>query len=715
MDALRRRIGVAALCIGVALAVSPVFAEAPAQTGSLTMEEVLSYPFVPELEAAEHGDVVAFVRVFHGARNIWVAKGPDFKPRQVTSYTEDDGQEITQLSFSPDGGKLVYVRGGDHDSNWEASLPPDPDSSPVAPEVAIWTVPLSGGAPAKVVDGDGPAISAGGVLAFVKDGQVWTVKLGAKAEAKRLFFDRGSDHSLTWSPDGEKLAFVSSRDGDHAFIGVYDLDAKKITYLAPSTNRDGFPVWSPDGARIAFARRPGRGGPPESILKQTPDPFSIWIGDAATGEGERVWQSPDTLLGSFPRTAGNVNLHWAAGDRLVFLADLDNWPHLYSISAQGGEPLLLTPGEYMVEHVVQSRDGASMIFDANTGATKDDDDRRHLFRVPVDSASPVALTAGTGLEWSPVVAGEDQVVFISADAKSPPTVSAVAMDGSGRRDLGAGGASAEFPKEALVTPQSVSFKSPDGLTVHGQIFEKADGGKNKPGVIFVHGGPPRQMLLGWHYMDYYSNAYAVNQYLANHGYVVLSVNYRLGIGYGHAFHQPPHAGPAGAAEYQDVLAGAKFLQRWKSVDASKIGIWGGSYGGYLTAMGLARNSEVFKAGVDLHGVHDWSRFMDEWFGDRAKRYEKGDMDEAMKVAFNSSPIADMKTWKSPVLLIHGDDDRNVHFVQTIDLARRLEAQGVPFEEIVIPNEIHGFLRWGSWLKADKATAAYFAEKLPPAE
>ena len=122
------------------------------------------------------------------------------------------------------------------------------------------------------------------------------------------------------------------------------------------------------------------------------------------------------------------------------------------------------------------------------------------------------------------------------------------------------------------------------------------------------------MLLGWHYMDYYSNAYAMNQYFAAHGFVVLSVNYRLGIGYGAAYHHPEHSGPTGAAEYQDVVAGARFLQARPGVDAHRIGIWGGTYGGYLTALVLARNSDIFKAGVDMHGVHDWSQFVELMFG-----------------------------------------------------------------------------------------------------
>src|ERR1700730_11504725 len=101
----------------------------------------------------------------------------------------------------------------------------------------------------------------------------------------------------------------------------------------------------------------------------------------------------------------------------------------------------------------------------------------------------------------------------------------------------------------------------------------------------MHGGPIRQMVLGLHYMYYYANAYAMNQYLASQGYVVLSVNYRLGIMYGRAFREAANASWRGAAEYRDIVAGAKFLQGLVTVDQKKIGLWGGSYVGYLTALG----------------------------------------------------------------------------------------------------------------------------------
>jgi dipeptidyl aminopeptidase/acylaminoacyl peptidase len=218
--------------------------------------------------------------------------------------------------------------------------------------------------------------------------------------------------------------------------------------------------------------------------------------------------------------------------------------------------------------------------------------------------------------------------------------------------------------------------------------------------------------LGWHYMDYYSNSYAMNQYFASHGYAVLSVNYRLGIGYGRAFQHPVHAGPWGASEYQDVLAGRSYLATRPEVDQARVGIWGGSYGGFLTALALARNSDLFAAGVDFHGVHDWLE------GERESRIaalkdgpEHADVAAAEEVAWESSPVSSIETWHSPVLLIQGDDDRNVSFSQTVDLAQRLTAAGVSFEELVIPNEIHGFLRHQSWLTADSATVAYFDRTL----
>ncbi len=682
-----------------------------------TLDQVLRYSFDSGLVASEKGDRFAWVENVRGVRNIWSASAVDSQPRQLTHYTADDGQELTQLTFSGDGSELLYVRGGDHDANWPApgKLAPNPDNSPTEAKVTIWSVTVadSGSTPVEVVEGDSPAISSNGQLAYVKDGQIWTAPLpragNVAGKPQRLFFDRGNDDTPLWSPDGTRLAFVSGR-GDHSFVGVYTPSGQSLLYLSPSTSFDGDPVWSPDGSSIAFMRQPSHGDGPQNFLVLHPDPFAFWIGDATTGQSRKVWNSPGTLAGSLPDLAESEPLFWMADNKLVFLAETDNWPHLYAVDARGGDARLLTPGNFMVENVVLSPDHRSLVYSANAGDAKDDEDRRHLFRVGIDGHAPEPLTHGDSLEWSPAALTDGKVAYITAGAQRPAVVDVLTRPGESHTlDTGS---LKDYPSSALVIPKLVSFMSPDGLTIQGQLFRQAGAGVQQPGVIFVHGGPPRQMLLGWHYMDYYSNAYAVNQYLAAHGFTVLSVNYRLGIGYGRAFQHPEHAGPAGAAEYQDALAGARYLQQVAGVDANHIAIWGGSYGGYLTGLALARNSDVFKAGVDFHGISNWVPFLAKAQALPEHWYEASpEWKQAIETAFAASPDADIAKWKSPVLLIHGDDDRNVPFDQTVELAHRLEQQHTPFEELVIPNDIHGFLRWMNWLQADEATVQFLSRQL----
>jgi dipeptidyl aminopeptidase/acylaminoacyl peptidase len=370
--------------------------------------------------------------------------------------------------------------------------------------------------------------------------------------------------------------------------------------------------------------------------------------------------------------------------------------------------VLLTPGEFMVEHVSMTPDGKALLYSANAGNVSGDIDRRHIFRVAIDRPGPVSLTPGTGLEWTPAGLAGGRIAYISATPHTPPRITLADANGKGARLLDPDPSA--FPSEQFVTPKSVTFTAPDGTVIHGQLFQPARGKAKKPAMIYVHGGPPRQMLLGWSYMDYYTHGYAMNQYLASRGYVVLSVNYRLGIGYGRAFQHSPKAGASGNSEYQDVVAGARFLQGLPDVDPTRVGIWGGSYGGLLTAQALARNSDIFKAGVDFHGVHDWTLY--QTVGGSG-RYEQGDVADMKKIAFESSPEAAIQTWRSPVLLIHGDDDRNVQFGQTVDLARRLAAQNTPFEELILPNEVHGFLRYDSWIQADTRMVHFLDDKLKP--
>ena len=699
----------------------PSAASQPASS-VFSAEEVFSFPFPSDLTGAAAAPRVTWALNEQGRRNVWVAEAPAFSPRQLTRYAADDGQEVTSLSLSPAGDWVVFVRGGDHGANWDDTLPVNPLGLPLAPKVQIWSAPFAGGEPRLIGEGDYPVISPrGDVLAFEHDRHLWVAPIDASAPATRILASSGSNGSIAWSPDGSRLAFVSNR-GDHAFVGIYANEQTPVTWIAPSTSRDSMPRWSPDGGQVVFVRRPGVGGPPEPVLTPRQAPWALWIGDASSGTARRLWKAPETLRGSIPGTDGGVNLHWAARDRIVFVSYHGGWPQLYSLPSTGGEPLTLTPPAYMVEHVRLTPDRAQLVFAANAGPASDDIDRRHVVRVPVDRATPEVLTPGTGLEWNPVTTGGgSHIVFLGATAQRPPLPAVMPASGGAARLLAEDRVPASFPTARLVSPRAVTYKASDGVVVHGQLFEPPSVAGKRPAILYVHGGPQRQMLLGWHYSDYYARAYAANQYLASRGFVVLSINYRLGIGYGYEFHRPADGGAQGASEYRDVKAAGEYLRTLPQVDGARIGIYGGSYGGFLTALALGRDSDLFAAGVDIHGVHD---FTVGGSGSGAAlqaamaapgRSAPPDRDKAADIAWTSSPVSTVDSWKSPVLLIHGDEDRNVRFSQTVDLARRLEAAGVPYEEMVVPDDTHHWMRHANVLRVYKAAADWFERRLGAAD
>lgn len=677
-----------------ALCVSIVHAEV--RDEQFPVSAMLGAPFPTEIVA--HSNSLGYVINDRGVRNIWYATAPDFKARQVTAFAADDGIGVSDLEFTPDGERIVFVRGGS--ANRAGELP-NPASLPLGGELAVYVISIAGGEARKLDDGAGPAIHPSGErLAYVKEGKVWEIALDdPEAEPETLFGARGGTGDLAWSPNGEQLLFRSNR-GTHSYIGVWQASGEdgSIRWLSPSVDRDLSPIWSPNGDKVAFLRLPTRDvtqfpfGPDREDL-----PWSIRVADPATGKSNEVWRADEGRGSAYRGFESASQIFWGAGDRLVFAWERNGWNQFYSISAKGGEPRHLTPGEFEIEYAAPSTDRRSIVYASN----QDDLHRRHLWRVGVRGGQPELLTPGDGIEWAPAPLADGSVALLRSDSTLPARPALLDSDGS-LRDL-APGVPNDFPR-GLVTPIHVEITATDGMKVPAQLFvpKGLRPGEKVPAAIFLHGGSRRQMLLGWHMRGYYHNAYGMSQYLASRGIMALALNYRSGIGYGLEFREALDYGATGNSEFRDVIGAALYLQRRPDVDPGRVTAWGGSYGGYLTAHALAQASDLFSAGVDIHGVHDWNDSIKNF----VPSYNKNDFPIQSAVAFRSSPMNFIDGWRSPVLIIHGDDDRNVNYTQSTRLARELRERGVHVEQLVFPDEVHGFLLHRNWVGAYEATSEF---------
>jgi len=712
------------LAAAFAAALSVPMTSLVAQSGP-TIDQFLSPGYPSELVSAAKADRIAWIGWERGKRNIFAAAAPNFAPTRLTTFLNDDGIELSELQLSNDGTIALFVRGSEPNKvGWIAN----PTGFGDGAERAIWAAKTDGGGAWRIARGTSPVLSPDGRFAvFAKDSQIYRVRVapGGTTPADRgeqpYFKAWGRNVNPRWSPDGSKIAFVSDRV-DHSLIGIFDVKTRAVKFMAPSVDRDVSPTWSQDGKEIAFVRRPGvpfgqqahdgvggLGDPPgparglvagrggrggdggvtqsggvTSRWSQTPGmlratfdggyTLSFWTANVATGQGREVWHNEPN-----DRVFTNINgIQWQ-GTSLIFSYEPEEWARIYAVSAGGGttKPIELTPGAGQVETFGFSPDGSTLYYANNVG----DIDRRHLWKVPTAGGEAVQITRGDKIEMYPApLASGKQLAILTSGATLPFSVGLLPAAGGSPR-LIYPTLTKEFPADAQVAPTAVVLKADDGLEFHNQLFLPKDLKPNerRPAIVFVHGGPIRQMLLGYHYMDFYAMAYSVNEWLASQGYIVMSVNYRSGVGYGKSFRNAPNVGARGNAEYKDVLAAGRYLQTRADVDPNRIGIWGLSYGGVLTSQALARNSDLFVAGVDMAGVHLWGSSLD-----------------TTDVSYQSSAISAIDKWKSPVLVWAGDDDRNVQFSQTVGLVQLLRGHHVPYELMVNTDDTHETMLYSRW-------------------
>ncbi|AZV40264.1 S9 family peptidase [Komagataeibacter xylinus] len=634
---------------------------------------LLAMPFATSLTGAAQAQRIAWVEQRAGVRNILLSDGGQ-APRPLTHYTHDDGTDLWGLALTPDGRTLAYVEGGDPE--YPNDAPPNAGQAIFA---GLQTVHLIGPSGSNIVMGEGhsPAFSPDGrFLAFSHGGTLMIGHTGTRPTP--AFTTPGAITGLRWSPDGHHIVIEIDR-GSHGVIALWDVREKagNLTFIPPGLAHDRLPVFSPDSQSIAFVRTQ------DPVVDTAPDKGRFWsihVYDIPTGTEHNLWTAPAGKGSRFAAPEGSV-LEWLPDGRLLFPWEGSGWMRICALPMDGsGTPDCLTPDGAEVSTYRLSPDGKNLLYTANA----EDLDQWRAWSRPLVGGPATALTAGNDEIAALVTAGTDIALMATGVTQ---TAHPVVLD----HDRTLLPVSPVLPDDVtFVTPQNVRFHSADGLELHGQLFRPADGTSRHPALIFVHGGPERQMLPAFNAMGYYSNTYIMNQTLAAQGYVVLAVNYRSGSGYGMAFRDAAQIGRAGASEYRDVQAAAAYLQQQANVDTTHIGIWGGSWGGYLTGLALARNSDIFAAGVDFHGVHDLTEPDHAGLSPQQNR-------EAHETEWRSSPLADIQHWRAPVLLVHGDDDRNVEFEQSTLLARALTAQGVPYEDHVFPGERHAFLRMQDWL------------------
>jgi len=680
---------------------------------------------------------VAWVELLAGVPNIFLFDPKFFGTTQLTNYMLDQGLEITNLCFASDEERIFYSLTPIEGAN-SASL-----RDPIVGHIVVVGLQLS---PTEItLDGSTFLTCNDSIVTVLSpDGQlisnIRVQKNGISDPPIPIVKLQSGNYqgyigSAVWNADGTCLAFDNNR-GDHGFVGVACVKDASVKWLASTFHFNQNPVWSPNGKHVAFYQlRPitdKRG-----VSMKTA--FKVVIVEVATGNAVTIFSDKDF---GFPQSDryGQRPLLWPTGDTIVFSSQSSGWLHVYSANVNTLKVQDLSPGQHCeVQSYVGSQDGSSIFVAHNC----DEIDSMGIAQIDLIKGYKLAdivvgrlgVVAGlTDSGFSMVPSGADGFAFMFSTHNESTSVMFTTNPKATPKQIS--GSHNSPTSQNWTQPSLATFPSLDSrFTLHAQFFFPRDFSLQKtyPALVFTHGGPMRQMYPAIHYSSTYAQFYALNQYFASKDYVVLSINYRMGIGYGYDFEYCSTCGELGAQEYLDVKAGALWLQNHTTIKIGKIGIYGLSYGGLNTLQALARDSNLFAAGVASAPVFNWisaSRsnndprfqymplmsYVSLGIGPEpnlATTSWSEMVDQNIKLAYESSPAGHLKTWKSPTMVIHGDSDHSVEVQESIGLVYALEDKGdVVVESLMVPNESHGMGSYANQVRISVATAKFLAKYIP---